>query len=83
MYLYIQFVCDCIKICFYFLEMVHQQLQGIAKNKKNVGNTSRNKALQPILKSTNMNKEQSPNTKEILKKERRTTTIPVQSIVSK
>ncbi|XP_029668197.1 nuclear factor related to kappa-B-binding protein-like isoform X1 [Formica exsecta] len=64
-------------------EMVHQQLQGIAKNKKNVGNTSRNKALQPILKSTNMNKEQSPNTKEILKKERRTTTIPAQSIVSK
>ncbi|XP_050452746.1 nuclear factor related to kappa-B-binding protein-like isoform X1 [Cataglyphis hispanica] len=63
-------------------EMVHQQLQGIAKNKKNVGNTSRNKAL-PILKSTNMNKEQSPNTKEILKKERRTTTIPAQSIVSK
>lgn len=63
--------------------MVHQQLQGIAKNKKSVGNTSRNKALQPILKSSNVNKEQTPNTKEILKKERRTTAIPAQSIVSK
>ncbi|KAL0130422.1 hypothetical protein PUN28_002239 [Cardiocondyla obscurior] len=65
-------------------EMVHQQLQGIAKNKKNGGNTSRNKVVQPVLKSTNLNKEQSPNTKEIiLKKERRTASIPMQSVIPK
>ncbi|KAL6260847.1 hypothetical protein P5V15_008374 [Pogonomyrmex californicus] len=65
-------------------EMVHQQLQGIAKNKKSVGNTSRNKVVQPILKSTNINKEQSLNTKEvILKKERRMATMPAQSVVPK
>lgn len=64
--------------------MVHQQLQGIAKNKKSVGNTSRNKVVQPILKSTNVNKEQSPNTKEvILKKERRMTTISAQPVIPK
>ncbi|KAG5323494.1 NFRKB protein, partial [Pseudoatta argentina] len=65
-------------------EMVHQQLQGIAKNKKSVGNTSRNKVVQPILKSANINKEHSSNTKEIIvKKERRITTIPTQPIIPK
>jgi len=64
--------------------MYHQQLQGVPKNKKNVGNTSRSKAQQPIVKSINANKEQAPNNKEVtLKKERRTTTIPVQSAMPK
>lgn len=64
--------------------MVHQQLQGIAKNKKNVGNTSRNKVVQPTLKSANINKEQSSNTKEVIvKKERRMTTIPTQPVIPK
>lgn len=63
--------------------MVHQQLQGIAKNKKSVGNTSRNKVVQPILKSTNINKEQSSNKEVILKKERRMTTIPTQPVIPK
>jgi len=61
--------------------MVHQQLQGIAKNKKSVGNTSRNK-VQPFLKSANINKEQSSN-KEVVKKERRTTTVPTQPVIPK
>ncbi|KYN38168.1 Nuclear factor, partial [Trachymyrmex septentrionalis] len=65
-------------------EMVHQQLQGVAKNKKSVGNTSRNKVIQPILKSVNINKEHSSNTKEIIvKKERRMTTIPTQPVIPK
>lgn len=64
--------------------MVHQQLQGIAKNKKSVGSTSRSKVVQPILKSTNVNKEQSSSTKEvILKKERRVTAVPTQSAIPK
>ncbi|XP_011706105.1 PREDICTED: nuclear factor related to kappa-B-binding protein isoform X3 [Wasmannia auropunctata] len=65
-------------------EMVHQQLQGIAKNKKSVGNTSRNKVVQPILKSANINKEQSSNTKEVvLKKERRITAVTTQPVIPK
>lgn len=66
------------------VEMFHQQLQGIAKNKKSVGGTSRNKALQPVPKLANVNKEQSPNTKEVThKKERRTMAIPAQSVMPK
>lgn len=64
--------------------MFHQQLQGVAKNKKSVGGTSRNKSAQPILKSTNTNKEQFSNTKETtVKKERRTTTISAQPVMPK
>jgi len=62
--------------------MVHQQLQGIAKNKKSVGNTSRNKVVQPILKST-INKEHSSNKEIIVKKERRMTTVSTQSVIPK
>lgn len=63
--------------------MYHQQLQGVAKNKKNVGSASRNKSLQPILKSTNMNKEQSVNAKETTAKKERRTTMPAQAVASK
>lgn len=62
--------------------MFHQQLQGVAKNKKNVGNTSRNKSNQPILKSTNTNKEQS-NSKEVAIKKERRTTISAQPVMPK
>ncbi|XP_066595888.1 nuclear factor related to kappa-B-binding protein isoform X3 [Prorops nasuta] len=56
-------------------EMYHQQLQGVAKNKKNVGNTSRNKLVQPSIKSTNVNKDQasSSNKETTPKKERKNT----------
>jgi len=63
--------------------MFHQQLQGVAKNKKNVGNTSRNKSTQPILKSANANKEQFSNTKEVTVKKERRTTISAQPVMSK
>ncbi|XP_076648684.1 nuclear factor related to kappaB binding protein [Halictus rubicundus] len=65
-------------------EMYHQQLQGVAKNKKNMGNMSRNKALPPVMKPTNINKEQSPsNSKESTpKKERKTTTV-AQPVISR
>lgn len=63
--------------------MYHQQLQGVAKNKKNVGSMSRNKALPPVIKPSNVNKEQSPNSSKesTPKKERKTaaTTQPVMS----
>lgn len=74
--------CNYVKI-FSLIEMVHQQLQGIAKNKKSVGNTSRNKVVQPFLKSANINKEQSSNKEVVVKKERRTTTISAQPVIPK
>lgn len=63
--------------------MYHQQLQGVAKNKKNVGNTSRNKLLQPSIKPI-VHKEQSPNSsKETTpKKERRAVTV-VQPVITR
>ncbi|XP_043265213.1 nuclear factor related to kappa-B-binding protein isoform X1 [Colletes gigas] len=65
-------------------EMYHQQLQGVAKNKKNVGSMSRNKALPPVIKPSNINKEQSPisNKESTPKKERKTATI-AQPVISR
>ncbi|XP_015428389.1 PREDICTED: nuclear factor related to kappa-B-binding protein [Dufourea novaeangliae] len=65
-------------------EMYHQQLQGVAKNKKNVGSMSRNKALPPVIKSANANKEQSPNnSKETTPKKERKTGTTAQPIISR
>lgn len=69
---------------FLFTEMYHQQLQGVAKNKKNVGSMSRNKALLPVIKPANVNKEQSPNsTKETTPKKERKTATTTQPIISR
>lgn len=68
---------------FFLVEMYHQQLQGVAKNKKNLGSASRNKSLQPVLKAANMNKEQSMNAKETTTKKERRTTMPAQTAASK
>ncbi|CAK9828671.1 Nuclear factor related to kappa-B-binding protein [Anthophora retusa] len=65
-------------------EMYHQQLQGVAKNKKNVGSMSRNKALPPVIKPANVNKEQSPNTtKETTPKKERKTATTAQPVISR
>ncbi|XP_017878978.1 nuclear factor related to kappa-B-binding protein [Ceratina calcarata] len=65
-------------------EMYHQQLQGVAKNKKNVGNMSRNKALPAVIKPANVNKEQSPNNvKEVTPKKERKTTSTAQPVISR
>ncbi|XP_076757201.1 nuclear factor related to kappaB binding protein isoform X2 [Xylocopa sonorina] len=65
-------------------EMYHQQLQGVAKNKKNVGSMSRNKTLPPVIKPTNISKEQSPsNVKETTPKKERKTTSTAQPIISR
>lgn len=68
----------------FFAEMYHQQLQGVAKNKKNGGSMSR-KALPPVIKPTGVNKEQSPsNNKEATpKKERKTAASAIQPVISR
>ena len=64
---------------FHYLEMYHQQFQGVPKNKKSTGGSSRNKSLQSSGKpasgkeqshnqSSNVNKETTP------KKEKKSTT---------
>lgn len=63
--------------------MYHQQLQGVAKNKKNGGNMSR-KALPPVIKPANVNKEQSPNnSKETTPKKERKATSTTQPVISR
>lgn len=65
-------------------EMYHQQLQGVAKNKKNVGSMSRNKALPAVIKPSNANKEQSPNnTKDATPKKERKAAAAAQPIISR
>ena len=65
-------------------EMYHQQLQGVAKNKKNVGSMSRNKALPPVMKPSGVNKEQSPNSsKETTPKKERKTAAASQPVISR
>lgn len=72
------------KVYISFIEMYHQQLQGVAKNKKNVGSMSRNKALPPVIKPANANKEQSPNNaKETTPKKERKTISTAQPIISR
>ncbi|XP_043522153.1 nuclear factor related to kappa-B-binding protein isoform X2 [Frieseomelitta varia] len=64
-------------------EMYHQQLQGVAKNKKNGGSMSR-KALPPVIKPTSVNKEQSPsNNKEATPKKERKTASAIQPVISR
>ncbi|XP_043593392.1 nuclear factor related to kappa-B-binding protein-like isoform X2 [Bombus pyrosoma] len=64
-------------------EMYHQQLQGVAKNKKNGGSMSR-KALPPVIKPANVNKEQSPNnSKETTPKKERKATSTTQPVISR
>ncbi|KOX72436.1 Nuclear factor related to kappa-B-binding protein [Melipona quadrifasciata] len=64
-------------------EMYHQQLQGVAKNKKNGGSMSR-KALPPVIKPTNVNKEQSPsNNKEATPKKERKAASAIQPVISR
>ncbi|XP_012254609.2 nuclear factor related to kappa-B-binding protein [Athalia rosae] len=55
-------------------EMYHQQLQGVAKNKKNIGGTSRNKSANPISKPVNGSKEQPLNKETTPKREKKIST---------
>ncbi|XP_046488673.1 nuclear factor related to kappa-B-binding protein [Neodiprion pinetum] len=63
-------------------EMYHQQLQGVAKNKKNIGGASRNKSANPITKPVNGNKE-LPTSKETTPKREKKTLVPQPSIARK
>ncbi|XP_076244084.1 nuclear factor related to kappaB binding protein [Calliopsis andreniformis] len=65
-------------------EMYHQQLQGVAKNKKNVASMSRSKALPPVIKPSNVNKEQSPsNSKDSTPKKERKIATASQPVISR
>ncbi|XP_015596568.1 nuclear factor related to kappa-B-binding protein isoform X2 [Cephus cinctus] len=66
-------------------EMYHQQLQGVAKNKKSIGGATRNKSIQPIAKSISGGKEQpvNSNKESTPKKERKPPTQAQTTIVRK